>query len=110
MFKKISITLLVISTLFLFANQVFAYDYMGMGKWSTNSVNYAIDTSVPSEHVIPVESAANWWGNSTQFSFVRNSNSKVNVYEYYYGYTSWDGISYMNPSDWNSTFISGKFN
>lgn len=100
--------LLIITMFFAFSNVALAYAYMGSGKWSSSTVNYAIDTSVPSSYDSIIEEAADWWTTSTDINLVRNSNSTINVYAYDYGQTGWDGYSNMNP-DWNSAFSYGNF-
>jgi len=81
---------------------------MGSGKWPTTSIRYAIGTDVPSSHVAPIQNSAQWWTDKTDIDLIRDSSSQINALVYDYGYTSWDGLSYMNPG-WNSTFQYGNF-
>lgn len=100
-------TLFLGTLILLQARSAFAYAYMGSGKWPTSVIPYAIHPSVPSSHVILIEGAAKWWTDLTDVSLPRQSQNKITVYEYDYGNTSWDGISYVQPG-WNSTFQYGN--
>ena len=92
--KYIAFSVLLIISVFCI--QVYAYNYMGTGKWPSPNVNYAISSDVPSDYVNPIVWAAEMWTNNSEYKLTRNNSSQINVYAYNYGSTSWDGITYIN--------------
>lgn len=89
-------TLLIISVFYI---QVYGYNYLGTGKWSSGNVNYAISVDTPSGYVNPIIWAAEMWTNNSDYKLTRNNSSQINVYAYNYGITDWDGITYINSKN-----------
>jgi predicted Zn-dependent protease len=64
---------------------------------------------LPSSYTTPIHQAAAMWRNNTDFklNWSTTNSAPIMVYAYDFGYTSWDGQSFMNS--WTSTFTSGNF-
>lgn len=104
--KKRFMVLLTFILLLTSTSSVFAYSLFG-GKFSSKYIKYAIETSVPTSYVAPIQNAASMWYNSTHVYLTQGGSNVITVYAYGYGNTGWDGVSFMNPSWTSSTYTYG---